>query len=119
MTRSIRTGTGYCENGGNCSSAFYFTDDLGNVVTYSLVNGAIERDVTQTGGPAEASGPITDAGITIGRLAFTFVPADPDIPAQGHVLIVVQGSVVTGPGKTQTFSIETSATERTLEVAAP
>jgi prepilin-type N-terminal cleavage/methylation domain-containing protein len=110
MTRAIRTGSQYCVEG--CfSSSFSFVDDAGNTVTYSKSGTALNRKLAGSGGTT--NGTITDPEVLITKLDFSV--ADPTAFPQPRVRIIMQGTVATGPGKTQTFSLQTSATERALE----
>ena len=118
MTRDIRTGSGYncaTEAGGNCTSApgnaFYFTDNNGRAASYALMGGAIVKTI---GGAA--GGVITDPSVTVTALNFYVSGADPGDAYPPHVTIVIIGSISAGPGKTQTFSIETGATMRGVDL---
>lgn len=113
MTRSIRTGTQYCHVGPACfSNSFSFMNDSGNTVTYSKSGTTIYRQVSGTGGGI-ASGVITDPSVTVTKLDFSI--ASPSSFPQPRVRIIMQGTVDVGQGKTKTFSLQTSASERTLE----
>jgi len=118
MTRDIRTGSGYncaTEAGGNCSSvpgnAFYFTDNNGRAASYALMGGAIVKTI---GGAA--GGVVTDSSVTVTSLKFYVSGADRGDAYPPHVTIVITGSISAGPGKTQTFSIETGATMRGIDI---
>ena len=120
MTRTIRTGTGYnCGGTGDCpngASSFSLLDDSnGGVpipVTYSLVGSSIQ---VNTGG---AISTLTDPSVTITSLTFYAVGTSP-APAdyqQPRVTIVVSGTVSAGPGKTESFTVETGATMRGTDI---
>ena len=118
MTRDIRTGSGYncgTETGGNCSSppgdTLYFTDNNGRLVSYGLIGGAIVKTIGGTTG-----GVITDPAITVSALRFYVSGTTRGDAFPPHVTIVITGSISAGPGKTQTFSIETGATMRGLDI---
>ncbi|MEJ0053931.1 MAG: type II secretion system protein [bacterium] len=114
MTRSIRTGTQYCTTG--CfPSSFSFVDDENRTVTYSKNGTTLYRSVAGAGGTA-LTGVLTDPNVTITKLDFSL--ANLGAFPQPRVRIIIQGSVETGPGKTQSFSLETSATQRTLEAGS-
>lgn len=115
MTRTIRTGTNYsCNsgggngggNGGDCSGSqtFYVTDSSGDIQKYSVSNGSI----TQSGVA------LTDPSVTVSSLAFyaSGTGRPPANYTQSRVTIIVTGEVSYGPGKTQSFTVETGATMR-------
>lgn len=113
MTRSIRTGTHYdCGGLGDCpggASRFSFTNANGAAVSYSLSASTIERSV---GGQQSA---LTDASVTISSLLF-YVFGTPSVRQgdyqQPRVTIIVSGTVSSGPGKTEAFTVQTGATMR-------
>ena len=122
MTRTIRTGTSYqCNNpaGGNCSSggsAFYVTDQTGAVVSYAR---SVSDSICHSGGNGCLT--VTRAGTTIAltspplnvsSLVFYGTGVFTGDGTQPHVTIVVSGTVLEGPGKTQPFTVETGATMR-------
>ena len=116
MTRSIRTGTNYnCGGLGDCpngANSFSLTDDNGTSVTYSLVGSTIQK---MTGNTAST---LTDPSVTISSLtfyAFGTHPAPTDYQ-QARVTIIVSGTVSSGPGKTEPFTIETGATMRGSDI---
>ena len=117
MTRNIRTGINYqCSS---CSGATSITvtssnggsSQVAQTFTYSLANGAITQSIG-----AGSAAPLTDPSVTVTALTFIVTGQSPyssgqDIQ-QPYVTILVSGSVTTGPGKTQSFSIETGAVMR-------
>ncbi len=113
MTRSIRTGTGYdCGGLGDCpggASSFSFTNSNGVPVSYSLSASTIQETV---GGSQRA---LTDASVTISSLMF-YVFGTPSVRQgdyqQPRVTIIVSGTVSSGPGKTEAFTVQTGATMR-------
>ncbi len=117
MTRSIRTGTAYScgavPNAGNCTaggSAFTFTDESGQTVTYSLSGAQIKRQVA--GNPADI---VSDTSITITALLFYVdgVGADSKQPI---VRIAISGTIPGGRKITTIpFSIETLAIMRKID----
>ena len=116
MTRSIRTGTNYnCGGLGDCpngASSFSVVDDNGASVTYSLVGSAIQK---MTGNTAST---LTDPSVTISSLTFYAFGTHP-VPTdyqQARVTIIVSGTVSSGPGKTEPFTIETGATMRGSDI---
>lgn len=113
MARSIRIGTQYsCGAGGDCTNggpSFSFKNSAGTTVSYSLANASIQ----QTIGAATVA--LSDPSVTVSSL--TFYVSGTQKASQGdydqpHVTIIITGSVSTGPGQTQPFSIETGATMR-------
>ena len=116
MTRSIRTGTSYnCGGLGDCpngANSFSLVDDSGTSVTYSLFGSTIQK---MTGNTAST---LTDPSVTISSLtfyAFGTHPAPTDYQ-QARVTIIVSGTVSSGPGKTEPFTIETGATMRGSDI---
>jgi prepilin-type N-terminal cleavage/methylation domain-containing protein len=109
MTRTIRTGTNYsCNSGGDCSSGgttFSVTNSSGTTMVYTLSNGAIMQNNVV----------LTDPSVNVTSLKFyvtgTSKTSNGDYQ-QPHVTITISGTVSSGPGKTEPFSIETGATMR-------
>ncbi len=117
MTRDIRTGTHYhcgSPSGGDCSngaSSFYFTDSAGESVSYSLAGASGAQYIVKT--VNGSSGALTDsASINVKTLTFFVSGTTPGDAYQPHATVVVTGSVSAGPGKTESFSVETGATMR-------
>ena len=109
MTRSIRTGTLYSSTQGN---TFSFTRSDGvTTVTYSLSGSAIQKSIN--GG---AASPLTDPSVTITSLIFYPVGTAPGDTEQPRVTMVVSGTVSSGPGKTESFTVETGATMRGSDI---
>lgn len=113
MARSIRTGTDYdCGGAGDCAdgdSSFTFINSLGEEVSYSLVDSSIRQTIDGT------TITLNDPSVTVTELTFyvsgTRTVAQGDY-AQPRATIIISGTVATGPGETQPFSIETGATMR-------
>lgn len=112
MTRAMRTGTGYnCAGQGDCSggaSNFSFVDSLGQTVTFSLSSGRIYRTVSGV------SSPLTEPSVEVTRLTF-YVNGTGKPPGdyrQPYVTMVISGTTSAGPGKTESFFVETSAAMR-------
>lgn len=122
ITRSIRTGRDYsCSTGfdsTNCQatggSSFTFNSSSNDLTQYRVSSGAIERYTTITGWV-----PLTDPGITITSLVF-YVSGAGDTSggnyAQPFVRIVVIGTARAEKGETVTFSVETAATMRGVDI---
>src|SRR3989344_4535090 len=112
MTRNIRTGTGY-----ECPTLtdFYFTDQTDRFIQYGL-------NVDGTGPKIQESidyGPftdLTDQSVEITSLGFTCSAIPTGGVGVNYVTITVSGSVSTGPGKTQSFTIETGAARRKINL---
>ena len=112
MTRTVRTGTSYsCNSSGDCSngdSDFSVVDSSGNTVDYALSGGVI----TQNGVA------LTDPSVTVSSLMFyasgTGKPTSDYL--QSRVTIIVSGTVSSGPGKTEPFTVETGATMRGSDI---
>lgn len=109
MTRTVRTGTNYsCNGSGDCltgGTSFSVVNTSGKTMSYALSNGVI----TQNGVS------LTDPSVKVTALVFYASgtkPASAGDYAQPHVTIIVSGTVSSGPGKTEPFSIETGATMR-------
>lgn len=126
MTRTIRTGSQYsCGGGSDCpypggNSSFSFTDiDSNQTVTYKLAQvgtkGVIEQQIGSQGFVA-----LTDPDVNVTRLTF-YVTGTKTYGATGdsyqpYVTIVVAGTVSSGHGKSQFFSIETGAAMRGIDL---
>lgn len=113
MTRSIRTGTKYsCGGIGDCpngSSRFSFVNNNGTSVTYDLSAGAIQRTI------GSVNSNLTGASVTVSSLKFYVFgtqTARQGNYQQPRVTIIVTGTVSSGPGKTEAFTIQTGATMR-------
>lgn len=113
MTRSIRTGTGYACDGGDCSggSNFSFTDSRGNLISYSR---DIDTSVIQETINGAAPIPLTDAAaVKVTSLKFYVSGTSKTDSAQPHVTVTVSGTIDPGRGKPlEPFTVETGATMR-------
>src|SRR3989344_4020057 len=111
MMRIIRTGTNYsCDNSGDCSggTSFSVINTDGEEVNYVLSNGII----TQNGIA------LTDPSVTVSSLVF-YASGTGKPPAdyqQPRVTVVVSGTVSSGAGKTESFTLETGATMRGTDI---
>lgn len=109
MTRTIRTGTEYscgftlglgdCAGGGE---AFSVKDTDGSTITYTLSGGKIFRNYIS----------LTDPAVQISSLTFYVSGTAKNDATQPRVTIVVSGTVSSGPGKTESFTVQTGATMR-------
>lgn len=112
MTRAIRTGTAFnCGGTGDCPSGantFSFRNASGVSVSYGLSASAIQKTV---GGAQQA---LTDSSVTVSSLTFYAFGSNkpPGDYQQPRVTIIVSGTVSSGPGKTEAFTVETGATMR-------
>ena len=111
MTRTIRTGAGYSCPGGasDCIvNNFSLTDADGTPVTYAISDGVI----TQNGVA------LTDPSVNVSSLAFyaSGTRKPPSDYLQSRVTIVISGTVSSGPGKTEEFTVETRATMRGTDI---
>ena len=110
MTRTIRTGTNYSCNGiGDCvdgGTSFSVRNSSGVMMNYTLSNGVI----TQNGVA------LIDQSITVSSLTFYVFGTVPSDTVQPRVTIVVSGTVPSGPGRTEAFTIETGATMRGTDI---
>lgn len=122
MVRTIRTSTTYsCNGGGDCSYT------LGGGTTFSVKNSAgipttySRATLSSKGYIAQNGVALTDVStVSVTSLVF-YVTGTATATAgeytQPYVTIIVKGSVSSGPGKTQTFSIETGAAMRGSDLA--
>ena len=102
MTRTIRTGTDYSVGG----TTFSVTNANGNRVNYSLLNNIIYQD----------SAPLTDPSVNVSSLMFYDYGTSSGDSEQARVTIIVSGTVSSGPGKTEAFTVETGATMRGTDI---
>lgn len=113
MTRGIRTGSNYnCGGAGDCVSganSFSFKDENGVVISYSLAASALQ----QTKNSVQSA--LTDPSVTVTSLTFYAFGTKPTAQGdyqQPHVTFTISGTVSSGPGKTQSFTVESGATMR-------
>lgn len=128
MTRNIRLGYGYnCKGSGDCpngESSLTFNNEYGKLVTYSLVEsiqlGGLDTIQQLVVNPDSSfvTSPLTDSSaVNVTSLTFYVsgtgktTDATPDYN-QPHVTITVSGTIDTGRGNTENFTIETGATMR-------
>ncbi len=116
MTRSIRTGTAYS---GAEGSTFSFTNANGQPVTYSIASSAIQKTVTNVITGSIVTSSLTDPSVTITSLAFYPVGTGNTSSGdyqQSRVTMIVSGTVSSGPGKIESFTIQTGATMRVSDI---
>lgn len=116
MTRDIRTGSAYdCGGLGDCpsgASSFSFLNRNGVPVTYSLSGESLVKTINST------QNTLTDPSVSITSLMFYAsgtAPAPADYQ-QSRVVIIVSGTVSTGPEKEEPFTVETAATMRGTDI---
>ncbi len=111
MVRNIRTSTDYSSVG---SSAFSFKNESGAVSTYSF---GTQSGPNGTVGTILLDGvPLTDPVIDITSLTFYTSGTSNTDAYQPYVTITVAGTVSAGPGKTQSFSVETGVAMRGSDI---
>ncbi len=116
MTRDIRTCSEYnCGGLGDCpsgASSFSFRNRNGVLVTYGLSGASLTKTLNSV------QNTLTDPSVTISSLlfyAYGTSPAPTDYQ-QSRVVIIVSGTVSTGAGKEEPFTVETSATMRGTDI---
>ncbi len=115
MTRSIRTGTNYVLSGGS----FSFRDSSGNMISYAR---STSSTYCGTGGGGcivktkITTYALTDPSVNITSLMFYPVGTMPGDVEQSRVTMIVSGTVSSGPGKTESFTIQTGATMRGSDI---
>lgn len=121
MARNMRTGTAYrCDGGTNgtpCSTGIAFTDADGTTqVTYVLKNDGTIGQCTSGVCTSSSAVSLTDPRITITTLAFLVRGVGVGDGKQPEVLITIRGTMPAKSGRVVDFSIQTSATQRQLEL---
>ena len=111
MSRTIRTGTGYTGGG----TTFSFTDSTGQAVTYRLGPGT-QKSIAQCMGTGCTDVTLTDPKITITTLNFIVRGAASSDGVQPQVTIIAKGTMQTDAGRTTSFSIQTGATQRLIDL---
>lgn len=116
MTRDIRTGSAYdCGGAGDCpggASSFSFLNKNNAAVTYSLSG----TSLVKTMGSIQST--LTDPSVAVSSLTFYAYgtrPAPGDYQ-QSRVVIIMSGTVSTGAGKAESFTVETAATMRGTDI---
>ena len=117
MTRSIRTGSHFC-NAGCTANSFSYLNQSGNPESYQQSGTAIYKQQKNISGVVQSIA-ITDATLSISALSFTVTGQSAADQLQPYVTIVIQGSISPGPGKpAQTFSVQTSISERGVDLSS-
>lgn len=110
MTRSIRTGRSYSQLVG--PNTFSFIDQSGCSITYGVSAGRIVQTESGTGCPSLSNTPLTAPSVNVTSLMFSYSDTPRGDDYQPYVTMVVSGTVSSGPGQTEPFTVETSATMR-------
>jgi len=123
MARSMRTGTGYACNANqsspNCASgggSISFLDSQGQTITYQLKNDGSIGQCTGSLCTDAVAVSLTDHRIDITSLRFYVRGVGVGDDTQPNVTFVIAGSMVTEAGEVSTFSIQTGATQRLIEL---
>ena len=124
MTRALRTGRAYncgspIDDAGNCpagGNSMSYTDSSGQTVTYLLKSDGTIGQCTTTPCLQATATSLTDPSITVQSLTFYIRGGGVGDNLQPQVTIVMKGTMPTGTGTTATFDIQTSATQRLLEI---
>lgn len=119
MSRAVRTGTDYnCQGGGNGTcSQLSFTDSTGVATTYHLRSGGVLGQCTIPGCTVATAVPLTDPRIVVTSLVFSVDGVGAESPPeQPEVLISIRGTMMASKGKVVDFTLQTSATQRELEI---
>ncbi len=118
MTRLIRTGYTYqCGVGTNCpttpgnSFSFVTSETPPRTITYSLSGTSIQECVGGSGCTI-----ITDPRIIISSLNFYVTGVGNGDNLQPQVVIVIHGKVRADPSHITEFTLQTSATQRVIEI---
>ncbi len=125
ISRNIRTGESYsCAGVGNGTcSQFSFIDSQKQRVTYLLKENTVAQCVLPQGSTAQCSSldavSLTDPRITVNALVFDVrgvgVSEFPE-PLQPRVTVSIRGTMPSAQGRAVQFTLQTSATQRYLEI---
>ena len=121
MSRSIRTGTNYCSAStpGCFSSQFSYIDSNNCIITYALAGGSVvESTKPGVGGTCSITSNIalTDPRVTVTNLAFYVSGQTVGDPLQPVVTFTIHGTLATSPTTSVAFTIQTTATERGIDI---
>jgi len=118
LTRDIRTGYDFCgaDVDACTTSTFSFRNSGGDIVTYSTsayesICGGANACITRTKNRGTQV-PLTDPSVSVTGLTFVTQGTATTDDEQPRVTIIVKASVAAGPGKTQSFTIETGGAMR-------
>lgn len=122
ISRNIRTGSNYsCAGAGNGTcSQFSFIDSQEQKVTYLLKNNTVAqcvfpKDSTQVCSTSVAVS-LTDPRIQVNTLAFNVRGVGATDRVQPQTIMSIRGTMPSAKGKTVQFTLQTSATQRYLEI---
>lgn len=124
MARAMRTGTGYdcgarggslnCTGGGDSIS---FLDSQGQIISYiHKSDGSIGQCTGSSGCLDNNAVSLTDRRINITSLRFYVRGVGVGDDTQPNVTFVIAGTMTTEAGEVSTFSIQTGATQRLIEL---
>lgn len=121
MARNVRTGTSYsCAGAGNGTcEQLSFVDAEGKMVTYLRKIDSAGSAIGQCTSGACTSGTsvaLTDPRISIQSLTFYVWGVGTGDGTQPQVLMTVHGTMQTSASRTVDFTIQTSATQRALDL---
>jgi prepilin-type N-terminal cleavage/methylation domain-containing protein len=121
MARNVRTGTAYsCAGAGNGTcEQLSFIDAEGKPVTYVRKVEGVESSIGQClSGACTSSSAVglTDPRITIQSLTFYVWGVGTGDQTQPQVLMTVRGTMQASVSRTVDFTIQTSATQRVLDL---
>lgn len=122
ISRNIRTGKDYsCAGVGNGTcSQFSFTDSQGQRVTYLLKGATVGQcvfaadDTTQCNSSLAVS--LTDPRINVNALVFHVRGVGVSDLLEPQTIMSIRGTMPTAQGRTVQFTLQTSATQRYLEI---
>lgn len=123
MARNIRTGTDYACNASaatpNCASvggaSMSFLDSQGQTITFFKKSDGTIGQCTGSCSEARAVS-LTDPLITIQTLTFYVRGVGTGDGVQPQATFIIKGNMKTDAGKTTDFSIQTSATQRFIDL---
>ena len=123
MARSMRTGTEYACNGNlsvpNCVSggaSISFIDSQNQTITYRLKDDGSIGQCTGSPCTDATAVSLTDSRIDIETIRFYVRGVGVGDSAQPRVTFVITGTMTTEGGETTSFSIQTGATQRLIEL---
>ena len=125
MARSMRTGTGYDCNapggslncGGGGGDSISFLDSQGQTISYiQKIDGSIGQCTGTSGCLDNNAVSLTDHRINITSLRFYFRGVGVGDDTQPSVTFVIAGTMTTEAGEVSSFSIQTGATQRLIEL---
>ncbi len=120
IARTVRTGTGYsCAGAGNGTcSRLSFTDSTGQTITYLLKtsDGTLGQCTGNGVCDTNTAFSLTDPRIAIASLIFNVRGVGTGDMIQPQTLVSLRGTLAASQGRTADFTLQTSATQRLLEL---